>query len=193
MESRQGSDAGPGGAAALPPVPIPFSYWVLPGRLLAGEYPGHATDAVARARIGALLDAGVRSFVDLTEERDGLEPYDALLRELSGGAARHLKHGIRDVSVPRRKADMVAILDAVDAELAEGRAVYVHCWGGVGRTGTVVGCWIARHYGDSGRAVPWPDGSFRDFAALWAACPKAAYRQSPETPEQRDFVARWRE
>ena len=23
--------------------------------------------------------------------------------------------------------------------------VYVHCWGGVGRTGTVVGCWLVRH------------------------------------------------
>ncbi len=29
-------------------------------------------------------------------------------------------------------------------------AVYVHCWGGVGRTGTVVGCWLLRH----GYAVP---------------------------------------
>ncbi len=193
MDSGSRSAASGGGGAGIPPVPIPFSYWVLPGRFLAGEYPGHASAAVARARIGALLDAGVRSFVDLTEERDGLEPYEAVLAELSGGAARHLGHGIRDVSVPRRKSDMVAILDAVDAELAEGRAVYVHCWGGVGRTGTVVGCWLARHYGDSGRAVPWPDGSVRDFAALWAACPKAAYRQSPETPEQRDFVARWRE
>ena len=193
MESHQGSDAGPGGAAAIPPVPVPFSYWVLPGRFLAGEYPGHAAEAVARARIAALLGAGIRSFVDLTEPRDGLEPYDLLLAEPSAGTARHLRHGIRDVSVPRRKSDMVAVLDAIDAELAAGRAVYVHCWGGVGRTGTVVGCWLARHYGDSGRAIPWPDGSFRDFAALWAACPKAAYRQSPETPEQRDYVARWRE
>ena len=23
--------------------------------------------------------------------------------------------------------------------------VYVHCWGGIGRTGTVVGCWLVRH------------------------------------------------
>ena len=26
----------------------------------------------------------------------------------------------------------------------DGRKVYVHCWGGVGRTGTVVGCYLVR-------------------------------------------------
>ncbi|MBA3406233.1 MAG: dual specificity protein phosphatase family protein [Gemmatimonadaceae bacterium] len=26
-----------------------------------------------------------------------------------------------------------------------GHSIYVHCWGGVGRTGTVVGCYIVRH------------------------------------------------
>ena len=40
---------------------------------------------------------------------------------------------------------MTAILDAIDTSLTGGRLVYVHCWGGVGRTGTVVGCWLLRH------------------------------------------------
>jgi protein-tyrosine phosphatase len=34
-----------------------------------------------------------------------------------------------------------AIVADMDRELGAGRSVYVHCWGGVGRTGTVVGCW----------------------------------------------------
>lgn len=29
--------------------------------------------------------------------------------------------------------------------LAAGQTVYVHCYGGIGRTGTVVGCWLVRH------------------------------------------------
>ena len=37
------------------------------------------------------------------------------------------------------------ILDAIDTYLEQDRMVYVHCWGGSGRTGTVVGCWIRRH------------------------------------------------
>jgi protein-tyrosine phosphatase len=43
------------------------------------------------------------------------------------------------------KNQMVAILDAIDASISNGHTVYVHCWGGHGRTGTVIGCWLARH------------------------------------------------
>jgi hypothetical protein len=31
-------------------IPIPDSYWVMPGRLLAGEYPGHKDEAQALPR-----------------------------------------------------------------------------------------------------------------------------------------------
>ena len=37
------------------------------------------------------------------------------------------------------------ILDALDTYLEQDRKVYVHCWGGSGRTGTIIGCWIRRH------------------------------------------------
>ena len=33
------------------PVPIPNSYWVRPGQLLAGEYPGSMTRAEAMERV----------------------------------------------------------------------------------------------------------------------------------------------
>ena len=48
---------------------------------------------------------------------------------------------------------MSRILDDVDAALADGRTVYVHCWGGIGRTGTVVGCWLMRHGLDEGDPI----------------------------------------
>ena len=35
-----------------------------------------------------------------------------------------------------------AIVEHIRAELDAGRVVVVHCWGGKGRTGTVIGCWL---------------------------------------------------
>ncbi|HYM28576.1 MAG TPA: hypothetical protein VET66_10525, partial [Steroidobacteraceae bacterium] len=65
-------------AAATGPLPLPNCYWVLPGTLLAGEYPAAGTPEGTRARLARLRAAGVRCFVDLTEPGE-LEPYESLL------------------------------------------------------------------------------------------------------------------
>lgn len=159
------------------------TYWLEPGRILAGEYPGdryadgHA-DGLARHRLACLREAGVEAIVDLTEEDEGLLPYAHLLDGIS-----HQRFPIEDVSVPRNEQTMVAILDAIDGH-ARGKVVYVHCLGGVGRTGTVAGCYPVRHGLDRGDAIA-------RLAELRAGCRKA-HRLSPETPEQTDFVHRWR-
>ena len=65
----------------------------------------------------------------------------------------------------------------------EGNVVYVHCWAGVGRTGTVVACHLIRH-GMQG------DEALARIAKLREAIGR--YDASPEMPEQRDLVGRWR-
>ena len=50
-----------------PPKPDPNTYWVVPGKLLAGEYPGARDPEEARSRLGKFLAAGVRHIIDLTE------------------------------------------------------------------------------------------------------------------------------
>jgi hypothetical protein len=60
--------------------------------------------------------------------------------------------------------------------------VYVHCRGGRGRTGTVVGCHFVRR-GSTGR-----DALLR-LAELWKTVAKSAWKPaSPETNAQRSFV-----
>ena len=122
------------------------AWWVEPGRLLAGEYPGSLSEPKARVKLRILLDAGIDSFVDLTE-KDELDPYGTnLLEEEALKAGRpvpsHRRFGIRDVSVLSDDAGYDEIVDHIRNELDAGKRVYVHCWGGKGRTGTVIGCWL---------------------------------------------------
>ena len=73
----------------IPKVPFPNSYWVVPGQLLAGEYPGGANCDAANKNLAALLDAGIRTVIDLTDEdeiNEDAKPvpsYRSLLRELT--------------------------------------------------------------------------------------------------------------
>jgi protein-tyrosine phosphatase len=79
---------------------------------------------------------------------------------------------------------VIQILDDIDAVRADGGTVYVHCWGGVGRTGTVVGCLLVRHGLDAGDAIA-------RIAELRRDIPGAA-RPSPETAGQAALVRGWR-
>lgn len=170
------------GETENPPRPIEKCYWVIPGKLLAGEYPRNPDEASSREKLAQLTDAGVAAFIDLTEADEHLEPYAHLLDGPS-----HQRFPIRDVSIPASPELTRDALDAIDGHLAEGRTVYVHCWGGVGRTGVIIGCWLARRYCEPGAAAL---GMLQD---LWQENPKSRTRQSPETEEQREYVRRWRE
>ena len=133
------------------------TYWVEPGRLLAGSYVRD---------VRSLLAAGVTLFVDLTEEGE-LEAYES---------PRHLRTSIRDFGVPST-ADLRRTLDAINAELAAGGVVYLHCRGGCGRTGTVVGCWLRE------RGLTGDEALARVEELCGGRC--------PETPEQRALVRDW--
>jgi hypothetical protein len=160
-------------------APIPDSYWVKEGKLLAGEYPGAADADAALQKLQRIREAGVDFFLDLTEAGEGLRPYEAAVAPLE-----YRRMPIRDLGLPS-SGEMIAILDEIDRAIADGRCVYVHCWGGIGRTGTVVGCWLVRH----GRT---PDDAL-DQIALWRSQTPDGWRRSPETDEQHAFVGAWRQ
>ena len=141
--------------------PILGSRWVEPERLLIGPYPGDEIEAV--------LDAGVDVVVDLTEEG-----------ELPGYAVppsvRHVRHPIADFGCPTSD-DLRETLDFVDAQLAQGNRVYLHCRGGIGRTGMVAACYLMR----------------RGSSAEEALARLRAVGKGPEADEQLRLVEGWRE
>jgi ADP-ribosyl-[dinitrogen reductase] hydrolase len=174
---------------ATAPRPNLNSYWVIPRKFLAGEYPGDKDLVKAREKISRFLEVGVRHFFDLTEIGEyGLLPYEAILSEESRAAnvtATYQRYPIRDISVPRDAEYLVEILFAIDRRIWQGGVVYVHCWGGVGRTGLVVACWLQEH----GRT---PDAALAELSAKWRTVNKSSRKpQSPETPMQMDWVNTW--
>jgi len=172
-------------------APTPWSYWVVQGRLLAGAYPGSPDPAEHRNKLQALLDVGVRTFINLMEENETnyqgrpFAPYDRLVEELCPEACC-CRFAVADLSIPSVE-QMKSILEAFDQSLDADRPIYVHCWGGVGRTGTVVGCWLLRH------GLTTHDTVLRGLQQLRQQDQERGYRESPETPEQRRFVQAWQE
>jgi protein-tyrosine phosphatase len=164
--------------------PIRGSYWVTPNALLAGEYPGSMDEDTARQKLQALLDAGVRSFVDLTESHE-LIPYEPLLRALAAERDHEIQYrrmSVEDLGIPTRE-HMTSVLEHIDDEIRSGRPVYVHCWGGIGRTGTVVGCVMVGTGLSASEAI-------ERIAKLRRGTPDAG-RRSPETEAQRQFISDW--
>lgn len=166
---------------------LPNVYWVAPGKLLAGPYPCSADLETATLRVTALLGFGIDHVVDLTEPGEyNLRPYWPLLLAQAAAANREITRrqwAIPDVTAPTI-GRMRAILADIDAAFRAGRTVYVHCYGGIGRTGTVVGCYLVNQ-GLSG------DAALEKIASLRQPLPKG-YRTSPETAAQRDLVRTWR-
>ena len=154
------------------------------GRLLATEYPGAKDEEKALRKLRVLLDAGVNSFVDLTEagERtwDGapMVPYNGLL----GPDVAYQRFAIPDTSVIA-DAGYDRILAYIRAELAAGKVVLAHCWGGKGRTGTVVGSWLIETEG-----VGYPQVIDR-MQELRRGSSKADH-PVPDTEEQHDVLRR---
>ncbi|MCJ7433375.1 MAG: dual specificity protein phosphatase family protein [Anaerolineales bacterium] len=168
--------------------PIPESYWVEPDRLLAGEYPGSFDLEITRHRMDAFLEFGITTFIDLTHSHER-EPYEAILKEQArayGLTVTYQRISIQDYGTPSRET-MMHTLDSIDSALASGQKIYVHCWGGVGRTGTTVGCYLVRH-GKTG------EQALDQIAEWWQNVPKHdRYARSPETDEQCEFIRNWRE
>ncbi|BCU77557.1 protein-tyrosine phosphatase family protein [Luteolibacter sp. LG18] len=161
-------------------------YTLVPGKLFAGEFPGHPNPATSLARLASLAEEGVRTFLDLTPVEDPLEPYEEQLAEVMPGL-RYFRHPIPDMGIPSSPAVMRGILDRIAEETAAGHPVYFHCWGGIGRTGTVAGCWF-REQGLGG------DAALDAVQKLYSTMPKSerfSTPTSPQTPVQFDYVRRW--
>ena len=155
-------------------------------RLFAGEYPGSFAAEITADRLQELISKGVRTFIDLTTAVDRLEPYEPAFAEFKDVDLRRFSHEIPDLSIPSTPDVMHRILDRIRTELEADRGCYVHCWAGIGRTGTVVGCWLKESGMDSLAALD--EVQRRYFAGMEKS---AIHPRSPQTPVQVRYVRNW--
>ncbi|PHS10627.1 MAG: protein phosphatase [Blastopirellula sp.] len=176
-------------------APTTRCFWVIEDQFLAGAYPGSLNPDEHSQRLSDLWSAGVRTFINLMEEdetnnhNDPFVAYEDVLGVLArehGDPVSCLRFPVVDLSIPSKKK-MQTILDAIDDSLAANRSVYLHCHGGIGRTGTAVCCWMLRH----GYATP--EKVIELLRELRQADLQTKNRKAPENRNQIDFVTTWLE
>lgn len=160
--------------------PLPNTYWVIPDLILAGEHPAGATEVDTRERLDRLFEARINYFIDLTEMGE-MPDYRGLLP----AHVHYLRCAIRDTEVPSEIERMQELQSRIRNARSLGRRTYIHCRAGIGRTGLVVGCYLAEGGLDGNSAL-------EQLNLLWRQCARAeSWPTVPQTAEQADYIRDW--
>ena len=173
-------------------LPFPRTWWIDPGKVIGGRYPGTPDPVKSRRLLKLLLKAGVRVIVNLQEADEcgvGEHPfpdYKPVVAELAaelGVKVQCLRFPIPDCVAPSIEK-MATIQKAIQKAVEAGLLVYVHCWGGHGRTGCVAGCWLVSNGYD-------PEQALKLMKRRRTHDPHLKLNAAPLTGEQRGAIEHW--
>ena len=148
------------------------------GIIYAGEYPGDKNGELTKNKIERMHHFGIRHFIDLTEEGE-LRPYNHLLPN----DTTYTRFPIVDCGAPKSVESVQRLLLRIEELKKMDGYVYVHCWGGVGRTGTIIACYLSQNWKEVDM-----NHTLEVLRRNFSEMPKSAYRKTPETKDQIDFI-----
>jgi protein tyrosine phosphatase len=146
--------------------PTPESNKVVDG-IYAGAFPGHVNDAFNKIILTRILHSGVTKFVCLQQEYNpstpkkiwyftGLRPYFTDVEEIVKNKHEKFKTPIEEVSfehLPIKDLQIgedylvISLAKKLVKEYYNGVKMYIHCWGGHGRTGVLICIMLHLMYG----------------------------------------------
>jgi atypical dual specificity phosphatase len=171
----------------VPAIGAPRYFTAVHPRLWGGEHPCPGGDVSSHAaRLARLLDAGVTTFVDLTEHgrENGVTSYGRRLRGVHrhGLSVAYFNFPVPDARVPQYRGEVEQVLDVIDAALENGERAYLHCRSGIGRTGTVLALHMIRH-GFT------PVDALRQLGSAWRRDARSqVWPRCPQTEGQRRYI-----
>lgn len=174
----------------MPSPPYSKSYW-LDDHILCGEYPRDKHESKEHVKLKAILGTGIRVFINLTEKKDGMLPYQedafeaATALGIDTNTIEFYHFPIVDLNLPNTRQEMLDILQQLSSSIEQNKSCYLHCWGGHGRTGTVAGCYLIEADNSTG------DVAFAKLQELWQYNEKSIRGLSPETIPQQNYVKNW--
>ena len=164
---------------------IENAYWVEEGKVLAGPYPRHPMkEDETKQQLNWLCEQGITHIIDLTAPGERAPYKDDFLQSCQryNIQGNHERWPIVDFGLPDASL-MRDIQDEIKRILDEGGKVYMHCYAGIGRTGTVAACYLVEQ-GMSGEEALVKLQTLREHT------PHGKYR-SPENEAQREIVLGW--
>lgn len=159
--------------------PTGYSYRV-DHNIWAGEYPVWDWDeSIGRKQIQLFTDFGINYFIDLTESGE-MPPY---AKFLSSSIGRYLLP-IPNRGTPAAVEDVFKLFREIECTLQDKpfTKFYIHCLGGVGRTGTIVACYYI--YFKQMNA----EEALAEMRRMFSSHERAVWMSAPETEAQIDFT-----
>lgn len=157
----------------------PLNCYKVDDNIFAGEYPYAVNQILGFKKLDILKSLGVTDIIDLTEYGELLDYSNAVCD------IKHYRFSIKDRSIPNSIEEVYNLMSYIDNVKSENGTIYIHCWGGVGRTGTIVACWLVYNGMDAKNAID-------HLNKLWKSCPKSKRRPyCPDHGCQIDFIKKF--